>query len=168
MKQYAAVRSSLVVTALLCLLCSQEAAQGVWKSVTFMDCDNITHNITIRLTDALYDSESGYLKVIGAVKNNMREQRFFNVRNWVYRLDEQGRYLKAQSVGLPSILLAAMENDGSSREEEFTMIFKIGANEPISRIVLDYADQFFMTGKVNRIILSVPLHVTRAKVSSRG
>lgn len=168
MKQYAEVRFFLLVTALLCLVCSQESAQGVWKSVTFMDCDNITHNITIRLTDALYDSESGYLKVVGAVKNNMPQERLFNVRNWVYRLDEQGRYLKAQSVGLPSILLPAAEKNGPSRDEEFTIIFKIGPNASTSNIVLDYADQFFMTGKVNRIILSVPLHVTRAKVSSRG
>jgi hypothetical protein len=150
------------------LFCSETVQQGAWKNSTFMDCDNVTHKIAIRLSDARYDSETGFLRVEGAVRNRMKEYRLFNVRNWVYRLNDKGEYLKPQSVGLPSLPLQAMKADGTSREESFVLIYHIGSNASIRNIILDYADQFFMTGQVNKIILSIPLEVQRGTVSSRG
>ncbi len=150
------------------LFCTETAQQGAWKKITFMDCDNVTHKVAIRLSDARYDAETGFLRVEGAVRNRMKEYRLFNVRNWVYRLNDKGEFLKPQSVGLPSLPLQAMKADGTSREETFVLIYHIGGSKAVSRIVLDYADQFFMTGQINKIILSVPLAVEQGTVSSRG
>jgi hypothetical protein len=162
--------SAVVLTATLLFFgCSGEIRQGVWKTIVFMDVENVTHKVGIRLTRAVYDNASGYLRVEGEVRNRMKEYRLFNVRNWVYRLDlEEGKYLKPQSVGLPSIPLQAKKNDGTSHVEKFILVYKIGPNESATGIVLDYADQFFMTGQINKIILSVPLQVERGTVTSRG
>ncbi|MBN1577913.1 MAG: hypothetical protein JW913_15240 [Chitinispirillaceae bacterium] len=158
----------LLTSVLLHFSCTESLKQGVWSTVTFMDCDNVTHKVSIRLTAAKYDNRTGYLRVDGEVKNKMKENRLFNVRNWVYHLNlEEGKYLKPLSVGLPSIPLQAMKDNGSSRVEKFTLVYKIGTNASTT-IILDYADQFFMTGKINRIIISVPLLVERGTVTSRG
>ena len=159
----------LFSTALLLLNCSEDVRQGVWKTITFMDVENVTHKVGIRLTNAVYDGQSGFLKVDGEVRNKMKEYRLFNVRNWVYRLNlEEGKYLKPQSVGLPSIPLQAMKDDGTSHIEKFTLIYNVGPNISTANVILDYADQFFMTGQINKIILSVPLQIERGSVTSRG
>ncbi|MBN1757038.1 MAG: hypothetical protein JW863_01900 [Chitinispirillaceae bacterium] len=157
-----------VILLLLFITCSETVQQGVWKTITFMDCENVTHKVAIMLSDARYDSNTGFLRVEGAVKNRMKEYRLFNVRNWVYRLNEKGEFLKPQSVGLPTIPLQAMKSDGTSREEKFILIYHIGPEASISNVILDYADQFFMTGQINKIILSIPLDVHRGAVTSRG
>jgi hypothetical protein len=162
------VRWSLLGTAFLQLSCSESVKQGEWKTITFMDCENVTHKVSIKLTDAKYDTETGFLRVGGVVKNRLKVYRLFNVRNWVYRLNENGEFLKPQSVGLPSIPLQAMKDDGSAREEVFVLLYHIGTGASTSNIILDYADQFFMTGQINKIILTIPLEVTRGQVTSRG
>ena len=158
-----------ILFAQLLFHCSEEVKQGAWKTITFMDVDNVTHKISIRLTKAVYDGQTGFLKVDGEIKNKMKKYRLFNVRNWVYRLNiDKGKYLKSQSVGLPSIPLQAMKGDGTSRVEKFTLIFNVGPNKSTANVILDYADQFFMTGKINKIIISVPLQIERGPVTSRG
>ena len=168
MNQNVSFRTMLLCSAVLILNCSETVRQGVWKTISFMDCDNKTHKVAIRISDALYDDSSGFLRVEGAVKNRLKEFRLFNVRNWVFRLDQKGTFLKPQSVGLPSLPLKAMNTDGSSYEEKFILIYHIGPGITVSDIILDYADQFFMTGQINRIILSVPLKVKKGPVTSRG
>ncbi|MBN1306283.1 MAG: hypothetical protein JXA18_00090, partial [Chitinispirillaceae bacterium] len=159
----------LLTSALLLFSCSGEVQQGVWKTITFMDVENVTHKVGIRLTNAVYDSRTGFLKVDGELKNKMKEKRLFNVRNWVYRLNlEEGKYLKPQSVGLPSIPLQAMKDDGTSWVEKFTLIYNVGPGKSTAGVVLDYADQFFMTGQINNIVISVPLHIESGSVTSRG
>jgi len=152
---------------LLCS-CSETAQQGEWKKLSFMDCNNVTHNVIIKLSNATFDDQSRFLKIEGTVKNNMKEYRLFNVRDWVIRLDDPGTYLKPLSVGLPSLPLAAMKPDGTSREEKFILVYKIEHPGTLTEITLDYADQFFMTGQINRIIISVPMHVSSGTVSYRG
>ena len=159
----------LLSSVLLLLDCSEEVKQGVWKTITFMDVENVTHKVGIRLTNAIYDGQTGFLKVEGEIKNKMKEYRLFNVRNWVYRLNlEEGKYLKPQSVGLPSIPLQAMKNDGTSRVEKFILIYNVGPDKSTANVILDYADHFFMTGQINKIIISVPLQIERGSVTSRG
>ncbi len=151
------------------LFCSKETRQGVWKTITFMDVENVTHRVDIRLNKAIYDRKTGFLRVEGEIRNKMKEQRLFNVRNWVYRLNlQEGRYLKPQSVGLPSIPLQPMKDDGSSRIEKFVLIYNIGPHQSTGDVILDYADHFFMTGKINKIVISVILRVEEGPVTSRG
>lgn len=160
-----ALFSALVV---LHLSCSTTTRQYTWKTVTFMDCDNKTFKVDLRINDALYDDQSGYLRVDGQVKNRLPKACRFNLRNWVYVLGEKGKYLKAQSVGLPVVPLQAAGRDGSSREESFTLVFKIGPRKLLSNLTIAYADQFFMTGKVNKIVLSLPLNAKKGTVTHRG
>lgn len=168
MHQIISFRSVLFCTLILFLTCSENARQGVWKTISFMDCENQTHKVSIKLSSASYDAATGFLRVDGAVKNRLKEYRLFNVRNWVYRLNEKGTFLKPRSVGLPSLPLKAMKADGTSYPENFILIYQIGPDLAVSNIILDYADQFFMTGQINRIILSIPLIVESGTVTSRG
>ena len=158
----------LLLVILLFLRCTTTVQQGEWKTITFMDCANILHRVTLCVTGAQYDSETGYMKVEGRIKNLLRQERRFNLRNWVFRLSERGRYLKAKSVGLPVVPLQPKRRDGTSREESFTLVFKLKPHGYYSKVTIDYADQFFMTGKINKIVLSVPLQVSSGKVTSRG
>ncbi len=165
----ATVLSALLPAVFAMWGCSGPSNPAEGKTITFMDCDNVTHKVDIRLESAIYDNESGFMKVQGVVRNRMKDDRLFNVRNWVYHIDpEKGEYLKPLSVGLPKIPLKAVDSRGKSREEPFTLIYKIGPDARLSSVVLDYADQFFMTGKINRIIISLPLQVSGGKVTSRG
>jgi hypothetical protein len=133
-----------------------------------MDCENKVYRVDLCINDALYDESTGYLRVEGQVRNRLREKRQFNLRNWVYRLKEKGHYLKAKSVGLPVVLLPPVRSNGSAYEEKFTLVFKIGPSKSLSDLIIDYADQFNLTGKVNKIIMTVPLHVSRGTVTARG
>jgi hypothetical protein len=133
-----------------------------------MDVKNITHKVTVKLTNAVFDDQSRYLKVEGFIRNRMNENRQFDLRNWVFRLDEQGHFLKPKTPGLPVVQLTAINKDGSSREESFTLIYKIEHPGPLTNVTIEYADQFTMTGQINRIIVSVPIHFTSGTVSSRG
>jgi hypothetical protein len=148
--------------------CSKPVKQGDWIDITFMDVRNVTFKVSVKLTSAIFDSESRFLKVSGIVKNRMSEYREFNIRNWVYRLNDSGMFLKPRSVGLPVIPLTAAKPNVPAREETFELIYRIDQPGSLWEITLDYADQFMMTGKINRIISSVKLHVTSGTVSYRG
>lgn len=148
--------------------CSSTVQQGTWKTIMFMDCSNRLHHVTLCVTGAQYDRETGYLKVEGRIKNLLDEHRRFDLRNWVFRLDEHGRYLKAKSVGLPVVMLEPKRNNRIPPEEPFAMVFKLQPSGYHSSETIYYADQFSLTGKINRIILSVSLTVTSGKVTARG
>lgn len=150
------------------LHCSKPVKQGDWIDITFMDVRNVTFKVSVKLTGAVFDNESRFLKVSGIVKNRMPEYREFNIRNWVYRLNDSGMFLKPRSVGLPVVPLTATNPKSSAREETFELIYRIDQPGGLWDITLDYADQFMMTGKINRIIASVKLHVTSGTVSYRG
>jgi hypothetical protein len=55
-----------------------------------------------------------------------------------------------------------------AREENFELIYRIDQAGDLREITLDYADQFMMTGQINRLLVSVTLHVTSGIVSYRG
>jgi hypothetical protein len=133
-----------------------------------MDVRNVTFKVSVKLTNAVFDNESRFLKVDGIVKNRMNEYREFNIRNWVYRLNDNGMFLKPRSVGLPVVPLAAVNPKGPAREETFELIYRIDQPGGVFDVTLDYADQFMMTGQINRIISSVKLRVTSGTVSYRG
>lgn len=153
---------------IFCVGCSKPAKQGEWQNITFMDCRNITHKVSIKLTSAVLDEQTHLLKVEGAAKNLMDKYQLFNVRNWVYKLDDNGRFLKPRSIGLASIPMIAMNSKGWSREEPFTLIYEIGHSVNLTDITLFYADQFMLTGQINKIVIAVPLHVTSGIVTHRG
>lgn len=148
--------------------CSSSVQQGTWKKIMFMDCNNRLYHVTLCLTGAQYDSKTGYMKVEGRIKNLLTEERRFDLRNWVIPLDGHGRYLKARSVGLPVVMLEPKRNNGTSSEESFAMVFKLQPSGYHSSETIYYADQFSLTGKINKIILSVSLKVTNGTVSARG
>ena len=148
--------------------CAKPVKQGDWIDITFMDVRNVTFKVSVKLTGAVFDNESRFLKVNGIVKNRMNEYREFNIRNWVYRLNDDGMFLKPRSVGLPVVPLAATNPNSSAREETFELIYRIDQPGSLWDITLDYADQFMMTGKISRIIASVQLRVTTGTVSYRG
>jgi hypothetical protein len=86
----------------------------------------------------------------------------------MYPLDEKGKYLKAKSVGLPVVPLQPKRQNGYPREETFTLLFKIGSNKPLSEVIIDYTVQFYLTGKINKKIMSVPLKIVKGTVTARG
>ncbi len=148
--------------------CSKPVKQGDWIEITYMDVRNVTFKVSVKLTGAVFDMESRFLKVNGVVKNRMNEYREFNIRNWVYRLNDSGMFLKPRSVGLPVVPLAATNPKSPAREETFELIYRIDQPGSLWDITLDYADQFMMTGQINRMITSVKLHVSNGTVSYRG
>ncbi|HEX2958782.1 MAG TPA: hypothetical protein VHO70_18250 [Chitinispirillaceae bacterium] len=148
--------------------CSKPIKQGDWIDITFMDVRNVTFKVSVKLTGAVFDNESRFLRVNGVVKNRMNEYREFNIRNWVYRINDSGMFLKPHSVGLPVVPLAAANPKVSVREETFELIYRIDQPGTLSEITLVYADQFMMTGKINKTLASVKLQVTSGTVSYRG
>jgi hypothetical protein len=167
------MRSFITPVLLLPILCSifgcaSTVQQGTWRKIMFMDCNNRLYHVTLCLTGAQYDSETGYLKVEGRIKNLLTEERRFDLRNWVFPLDGHGRYLKARSVGLPVIMLEPKRDNRTSPEESFTMVFKLQPSGYHNNETIYYADQFSLTGKINKIILSVSLKVTNGTVTARG
>jgi hypothetical protein len=133
-----------------------------------MDVRNITFKVSVKLTGAVFDNDTRFLKVEGIVKNRMNEYREFNIRNWIYRLDNNGTFLKPRSVGLPVVPLAAVKPKEQAREETFELIYRIDQPGDLRNITLDYADQFMMTGQINRMLVSVTLRVNSGTVSYRG
>ena len=163
-----AVILSMSFVAMLCNCCSKKVEQGEWANLIFIDYKNIIHKVSVKLTNAVFDDQSRYLKIEGSVKNRMNEYQLFDLRNRVYRLDEHGHFLKPKSVGLPVIPLAAIKPDGSSKEESFTLIYKIEQAGTLMTTNLDYVDQFTLTGQINKIVISIPLRITSGTVTSRG